>query len=60
MISNKTKEIVLAHISEEANTIEQAIYVLNETLRRKAIDTSQVKIHGALQYGIYQGGIKHD
>lgn len=60
VISNKTKEIVLAHISEEANTIEQAIYVLNETLRRKAIDTSQVKIHGALQYGIYQGGIKHD
>ena len=56
VISDKTKEIVLAHISEEANTCEQAITILQETLQRKEVDASHVKIHAALQYGIYQGG----
>lgn len=56
VISEKTKEVVLAHISEEANTPELAVSVLKETLQRKAVDASHIKIHGAMQYDIYQGG----
>ena len=56
VIGEKTKEIVLAHISEEANTPQQALCVLNEKLELKKKDASQIKIHAALQYDIYQGG----
>lgn len=56
VIGEKTKEIVLAHISQEANTPELAISILQDTLQRKKVDASHVKIHGALQYDVYQGG----
>lgn len=56
VITSRTKEIVLAHISEEANTPELAISILQETFQRKQIDASHIRIHGALQHNIYQGG----
>lgn len=53
----KTKEIVLAHISREGNTTQLAYDTLVSTLQRKGIDATKMRIHAAQQFGIYQGGL---
>ena len=51
VIGDKTKEIVLAHISEEANSYEKAWNVCVKTLQKDAI-----KIRCAKQFEILTGG----
>lgn len=56
VMGNKTKEIVLAHISQEGNTRELAYDTLKSTLQRKRLDTPELKLHAAGQFSIYSGG----
>lgn len=55
-LADNTKEIVLAHISEEANTYQLACDTLTDLLVSKNIDPKKYKIAAAKQYEIYQGG----
>lgn len=55
---HKTKEIVLAHISQEGNTREKALRTLQETLHRKQIKHDHMKLYPADQFSIYIGGKK--
>lgn len=50
LISSKTKEIVLAHISLEANTYQLAYDTLIKTLDEKGIDYQNIKIKTAKQF----------
>ncbi|MDL2276950.1 hypothetical protein LJC02_04780 [Breznakia sp. OttesenSCG-928-G09] len=56
LVGKKTKEIVLAHISEEGNSKERAKAVLLDTLQAKQIDTSRLRIISAPQFEIVRGG----
>ncbi len=56
---DKTKEIVLAHISQEGNTREKALTCLIDTMKQKQIDASKMKVYPAAQFEIYSGG-SHD
>ncbi len=58
LIGENTKEIVLAHISEQGNTMEKAKQVLLETLAYYQVDTSKLKIVSAPQFEIVLGGEK--
>lgn len=56
VIGNKTKEIVLAHISEEGNTYKQACDTLKQTLVAHDVDISSLRIVAAPQFEIVRGG----
>lgn len=56
LIGEKTKEIILAHISEEGNTKELAKTVLLNTLSKRDIDSSKLRIVSASQFEIVVGG----
>lgn len=56
IITNKTKEIVLAHISQECNKPEIAYNTLVNKLKEKQIDYSNIKITCASQTEMYEGG----
>ena len=56
IISDNTKEIVLAHISEECNTPALAYNTLISTLKRHNIDYSNCRISVARQFSRYSGG----
>lgn len=56
LIGEKTKEVVLAHISEEGNHRGKAKDVLIEILNDKRIDCSNIKITSAPQFQIIAGG----
>ena len=51
IITENTKEIVLAHLSEEANTVELA-----EAVVRERINKSTIKVRAARQFAILEGG----
>ncbi len=55
-INEDTKEIVLAHLSEEANTRELAYNTVTDILEKKGIDYQNIKITAAGQFEIYEGG----
>ena len=56
VIGSKTKEITLAHISQQTNTVETALYSLkNEMLARK-IGQRGLLVRAAEQFKIYSGG----
>ncbi|MGI6509901.1 MAG: MBL fold metallo-hydrolase [Erysipelotrichaceae bacterium] len=55
-VNEDTKEIVLAHISEEANTRELAYNSLIELFDRKGLDYQDIKIKAAKQFEIIKGG----
>ncbi|NLZ75626.1 MAG: MBL fold metallo-hydrolase [Erysipelotrichia bacterium] len=55
-ISEDTKEIVLAHISQEANTAKLAYDTVIEILNKKEIDYHNIKIKVAEQFEIIEGG----
>ena len=55
-IGNKTKEIVLAHISEEANTQNMAYNSLLHELHLIQYPVQNLKIYAAGQYQIIKGG----
>lgn len=56
IIGPRTKEIVLAHISQECNTRQLAYDTLMDLLNDYGIDHSRYKIHAAGQFEIYAGG----
>lgn len=56
LIGARTREIVLAHISQECNTRELAYQTLIDTLESYNIDPQRYRIHAAEQFAIYQGG----
>lgn len=56
MVGPQTKDIVLAHLSEEANTPEVALQAFHKILLRKNIDTSKLNIFPAKQYELVSGG----
>lgn len=56
LIGNNTKEIVLAHISQEGNERSRAKEVLLNHLHHKKVDTDSIRIHAAGQFEIVIGG----
>ncbi len=58
VIGENTKEIVLAHISEQGNSMEKAKEVLLETLQHHQVNTENIKIVSAPQFEIIVGGEK--
>lgn len=58
LVGEKTKEIVLAHISEEGNTKEKALYALENALAKVDLDTDKIKKIAAPQFQIIIGGDK--
>lgn len=58
VIGNNTKEIVLAHLSEEANTKEKAIETYYEVFREHEITFSNIKV--ASQTTVVSGGSFHE
>ena len=57
LIGPNTKEIILAHLSEEANTPEVALNAHVNIYRRKYIDIDKIRIEAAKQYGVTSGGL---
>ena len=58
LVGENTKEIVLAHISEEGNAHHKAKQVLVDMLSKYEVDHSQIKITSAPQFDIVVGGGK--
>lgn len=56
IIGPKTREVVLAHLSEEANTPELALEAYEKILQHFHIDTTNVKIRSARQWTSLKGG----
>lgn len=56
MVGENTKEITLAHLSEEANSPEVALSAFKKILPRKDIDISKIEIKVAKQYLPICGG----
>lgn len=56
VIGERTKEIVLAHLSEEGNSPQQALVVLYQTLDDYGIDRSNIRIRTAKQNDHLIGG----
>lgn len=56
IIGDKTKEIILAHISQEGNTRELALNTLRKTLIDKNINCDHLKLYASEQFNIYIGG----
>ncbi|MEG1475474.1 MAG: MBL fold metallo-hydrolase [Longicatena sp.] len=57
VMGNKTKEIVLAHISQEGNTRELALASMRSLFDSKHINYEHIKLYAAEQFGIYIGDI---
>lgn len=51
-----TEEIVLAHLSEEANTPDEALGAYEKILRRQRIDVTNLRIQAASQWDVTVGG----
>ncbi|NCA97021.1 MAG: MBL fold metallo-hydrolase [Bacteroidia bacterium] len=56
LIGEKTKEIVLAHISEEANTDETALKTYNRILKKHFVNMNKIRIYCAKQWSMTEGG----
>ena len=52
-----TKEIVLAHLSEEANSKEQAIEDYKKVFKKRGFDFNKYLIRCASQHEILNGGL---
>ena len=57
-VSERTKEIILAHISQEANTMELAYEVIIEQLSLINFPVNERTIKALNQYEIFIGGLK--
>ena len=57
VITNRTKEIVLAHLSEEANSKEQAIEDYKKVFKKRGFDFNKYLIRCASQHEILNGGL---
>ncbi|HAV19961.1 MAG TPA: MBL fold metallo-hydrolase [Firmicutes bacterium] len=58
LLGDRTKEIILAHLSEEANDPEVALKAHLKIYQRKYIDIDKIRIVPAKQYELVSGG--HD
>lgn len=58
IVGDRTKEIVLAHISQEGNHRQLAADTLINKFRNKALPANDIIVHAAEQFGIYIGGKK--
>ena len=58
MIGDKTKEIVLAHLSEEANTKEKALATYHQIFIENGVDFENIKV--ASQVDVVSGGKRED
>ena len=56
VIGERTREIVLAHISEECNTEEMALNTLKRVFAEHEIDSSRYRITAAKQHEMCKGG----
>jgi len=56
LVGPKTKEIILAHLSEEANDPDVALKTHLNIYRRKYIEVERLRIVPAKQYGVISGG----
>ncbi|MBO4540747.1 MAG: MBL fold metallo-hydrolase, partial [Bacilli bacterium] len=56
LIGPRTKQIFLAHLSEECNTPELALKTYETVLREKRVDAQNVEVVPAAQWEITQGG----
>ena len=56
IIGDKTKEITLAHLSEEANTPETALEAYEKIFRYKGVDINRFKVRCAPQWENMIGG----
>ncbi len=56
MVGENTREIILAHLSEEANTPDVAIAAFKKILPKKDIDITHISIRAAKQYEPIWGG----
>lgn len=56
VISERTKEIVLAHLSEEANTPEAALEAFYKIMNKRGVDVSSVNVRCAKQKEMVCGG----
>ena len=56
LIGERTREIVLAHLSEEGNSHERALTVLEETLLREQRMKENLKLRAAKQHEVLTGG----
>ena len=55
-VGKNTKEIILAHLSQEANTPEKALQAYEKVFRKRKINTSNIKIRCASQIEMTIGG----
>jgi len=60
IVTTRTKDIVLAHLSQEANQPELAIHCVNEALEREGLKPSDYSIRCACQSMIVQGGLDYE
>jgi len=60
LIGDKTKEIMLIHLSADTNTPEIALKTVNKCLKEKCIDINKIKLHYANRYDISKGGMVDD
>lgn len=58
VIGDRTKEIVLAHLSEEANTKEKALATYNQIFIENGVDFRNIKV--ASQVDVVSGGRRED
>ena len=56
LIGDRTKEIILAHLSEEANTPEKALETYARIFRKQKIHRPDIYIHCANQHEMVEGG----
>lgn len=56
VIGENTKEIVLAHLSEQGNSEDVALDVVNEQLQKNKKDYATLSVSAARQFEVYKGG----
>ena len=56
LVGERTKEIILAHLSEEANDPELALQAYKKVFRKCRIDLDNIYLHCASQREIVEGG----
>ena len=59
LVGKNTKEIALAHLSEEANTPELALSTVTTLMKGNGIGIDSIRFTALEQYGFYHGG-NHD
>ena len=60
ILGDKTKEIILAHLSEEANTPEVALEAYEKVFNYKGVDISRYHVRCAKQYEETFGGMNYE